>query len=344
MGDAFSASGYATAMFGKWHLGDTYPFRPTDRGFQHAVVLGGGGVTQIPDFWGNDYFDDTYRKNLKLTAFKGFCTDVFFDEAMKFIVKEKAAAKPFFVYLATNAPHGPMYCPDKFFKRFIGKTVKGVSIDDKTAHYYGMIENIDYNFGRLVSFLKKEGLYDGTILIFTTDNGPVTNGIKIFNAGLRGGKGSHFDGGHRVPFFISYPDGGIGGGVDIDKITAHIDILPTLIELCHLKAPEGVKFDGKSLAPLLLNPKPSWPDRAIVVENQRVVMPIKHRKFSVMTDRWRLTGDNGKFQLYDMSTDRGETRDVIKEHQELKERLLAAYDDFWNDVSREDSLFTRMVI
>ncbi len=343
MAECFEDSGYATAIFGKWHLGDTYPFRPGDRGFQHRVVLGGGGITQIPDYWGNDYFDDKYRVDGKLIQFKGFCTDVFFDEAMKFIKKSKKAGKPFFVYLVPNACHGPMYCPVKFSRRFLGMEINGIKIDRKIANYYGMIENIDYNFGRLTALLKKEKLYDDTILVFTSDNGPVTKGVQIYNAALRGGKGSHFDGGHRVPFFISYPAAGIDKGIDIDKITAHLDILPTFIDLCHLKAPKTC-FDGKSLAPLLLNPNIDWPDRVVVVENQRVVTPEKYRKFAVMTDRWRLTGDKGNFQLYDMSKDRSQKHNVIDEHQELKDRLLAAYETFWKDVSKDDALFTRLVI
>ena len=342
MASVFADSGYATAIFGKWHLGENYPYRPENRGFQHTVSLGGGGVTQIQDYWGNDYFDDTYRVDGKLIKFKGFCTDVFFGEAMKFIKKEKEAGKPFFVYLVPNACHGPMYCPDKFSKRFESATVKGVALKGLMSKYYGMIENIDYNFGELVGFLKREGLYDNTILIFSSDNGP-SKGDNIFNAGLRGKKGSYFDGGHLVPFFISYPAAGMDKGVDIGRITAHIDILPTMIDLCHLKKP-AVKFDGKSLAPLLLNPKVKWPDRTIIVENQRVVTPEKYRKFAVMTDKWRLTGDNGKFQLYDIVADRGQAKDVKSAHQELKGRLLKAYEDFWSDVSSEDSMFTRLLV
>ena len=229
MANVFSNSGYKTAMFGKWHLGDDYPYRPQDRGFQHVVCHGGGGIGQTPDFWGNDYFDDVYHVDGKMVPFKGFCTDIFFKEAIKFIKENED--KPFFVYLATNAPHAPMYAPEKFAKRFRGMVYKGIRLGKMTENYYGMIENIDYNVGKLVEFLKKAKLYDNTILIFTTDNGPVTKpGVKIYNAGLKDHKGSYYDGGHRVPFFISWPDGGLDKGVDINRLTAHIDILPTLID------------------------------------------------------------------------------------------------------------------
>jgi len=208
-----------------------------------------------------------------------------------------------------------------------------------------MIENIDDNFGKLVKCLKDNGLYDNTILVYTTDNGPVTKtGIKIYNADLRGTKGSHYDGGHLVPFFISYPSDNINKPVDIDKVAAHVDLLPTFIDLCGLNNP-GVKFDGKSLARLLKDPKTDWPERSLIVENQRVVEPLKFKQLCVMRDQWRFVG-NGQKQcsLFDTQVDRGEKENVIKEHPELAKQLLQDYEDFWQDVSAEDELFTRLLI
>ena len=343
MGNVFKNSGYATGVFGKWHLGDAYPYRPQDRGFDHVVIHGGGGIGQTPDFWGNDYFDDVYQVDGKRVRFKGYCTDIFFDEAMKFIKSNES--KPFFVYLVTNAPHGPNYAPDKYSQRFMNQKYKGIKIDKATANYYGMIENIDDNFGKLMQFLKKEQLIDNTVVIFTTDNGPVRpTAIKIYNAGLRGHKGDYHDGGHRVPFFISWPAGGIGGGIDIKQLTAHIDILPTLIDLCHLKKPD-VKFDGKSLVPLLRNPSAEWPDRKIVVESQRIRDPEKYRKCAVMSNKWRLCSGNGSaFEVYDMTKDPSQKQNVIKANPEIAKSLKAAYDIFWNDVSKGHGVISRLSI
>jgi arylsulfatase A-like enzyme len=343
MAEVFKKSGYRTGFFGKWHLGDNYPQAPRFKGFDKTVKLGGGGISQGPDFWGNDYFDDVYFVNGKPVQFKGFCTDVFFDEAMKFIDKNRN--EPFFVYLATNAPHSPMYAPDKFSKRFKGMTYKNYEIDDATANYYGMIENIDYNLNKMIEFLKKENLYDNTVLIFTTDNGPVTKvGQKIYNAMLKGGKGSYYDGGHRVFFFISYPDGGWKEGVDVKRTTAHIDILPTLIELCSLKKPD-VKFDGRSILPLIKNPDAEWRERDLVVESQRVHMPVKYRKFSVMNTKWRLAGNQKKkFELFDALNDRKEENDLFARKKEVAAGMLESYEKFWDDVSSENSKLSRIVI
>ncbi|MFQ6097963.1 MAG: sulfatase-like hydrolase/transferase, partial [Armatimonadota bacterium] len=159
MADVFAASGYRTGIFGKWHLGDNYPFRPEDRGFQEVLVHGGGGVGQGPDYWGNDYFDDTYRHNGELEAFKGYCTDVFFENAVEFIEANKG--RPFFVYLPTNAPHGPYNVAEEYQKPYLAKGVEA-----RQASFYGMITNIDDNMGRLMRRLRDLGLEKDTILIF----------------------------------------------------------------------------------------------------------------------------------------------------------------------------------
>ena len=341
MADVFKNSGYATAMFGKWHLGDSYPFRPQDRGFQHIVIHGGGGIGQTPDFWGNDYFDDVYQVDGKRVQFKGYCTDVFFDEAMKFI--KKSEQKPFFVYLATNAPHGPFRAPDAYSQRFLNKKHNEIKIDKGTANYYGMIENIDNNVGKIVDFLKKEKLLKNTILIFTTDNGPVLHTAqKIYNAGLHGHKGDYHDGGHRVPFFLNWPDGNMNKGIDVNQLTAHIDILPTLIDLCHLKKPD-VKFDGRSLLPLLENPQASWPDRKIIVESQRIRDPKKFRKSAVMSNQWRLCTPNGnKFELNDITKDPGQKTNSAEQNPEVVKNLKYEYEKFWKDVSKGHNIISRI--
>ena len=184
MADVFSANGYKTAIFGKWHLGDNYPFRPADRGFGESLIHGGGGVGQAPDYWDNDYFDDTYFHNGKPKKFKGYCTDVWFDAAIKFIEKNKE--KHFFCYLSTNAPHSPYNVEKKYSDLY--KDNENVP----NADFYGMITNIDENIGRLMKRLKNLKLENDTIFIFMTDNG-TSAGFrqgKGCNAGMRARKGS----------------------------------------------------------------------------------------------------------------------------------------------------------
>ncbi|MDP6770195.1 MAG: arylsulfatase, partial [Anaerolineales bacterium] len=202
MADIFLENDYRTGMFGKWHLGDNYPFRPHDRGFEKALYHGGGGISQTPDYWQNDYFDDTFFRNGVTESFKGYCTDVWFDEALKFI--EEESDRPFFCYLSTNAPHSPFRVLPTYSDQYSEK------VPGFRSRFYGMITNIDENISRLRTKLCDLGIEENTILIFMTDNGTaagcsvdeqnyVTNG---FNAGMRGKKGSEYDGGHRVPLFM----------------------------------------------------------------------------------------------------------------------------------------------
>lgn len=336
MADVFGSNGYATGLFGKWHLGDCYPYRPEDRGFQHSVYHKAGGVGQAPDYWGNDYFDDTYIVNGKHQRFEGFCTDVWFNEGMKFIKESKEKEKPFFAYISLNAPHGPLYCPEEYVKPY--ENDPRVS----SPEFYGMITNIDDNLSRLMSLLDEEGIADNTILVFMTDNGTASGiiGGRGYDGGMRGKKNSEYEGGHRVPFILRWPDGNIKAGKSVETLTAHIDILPTFIELCGLNTPE-VDYDGTSISELLFSETPDWQERSLVVESQRVVDPIKWRKSAVMTDRWRLV--NGE-ELFLLGDDPKQATDLSEKHPEVYERLRGEYDKFWNDVSQEHDLTSYMVI
>jgi len=330
MADVFSASGYRTGIFGKWHLGDNYPYRPQDRGFQEVLIHGGGGVGQGPDYWGNDYFDDTYLHNSKAEKFEGYCTDVWFDGALKFI--EANRNHPFFCYLPTNVPHGPYNVADKYSKPYRDKGVKG-----NQADFYGMITNIDENMGRLMRRLKELNLEQNTILIFMTDNG--TSGS--YAGGMRGNKGSAYEGGHRVPFFIRWPGGRLRGPGDVDRLSAHIDVLPTLIELCGLKRPQDVAFDGTSLAPLLKGETSRWPDRTLLVHSQRIEHPEKWRQCAVMTEQWRLI--NGK-ELYDIKADPVEKKDIADANPDVVEKLRQSYEQWWADLSKGFDKYCEIVI
>lgn len=331
MPQVFSDSGYATAMYGKWHLGDNYPARPEDRGFQEVFRHGGGGVGQTPDYWDNAYFDCTYSHNGKPEPAKGFCTDVYFQQAMQWMKARKGKAQPFFTYIATNAPHGPNHSPSQFSEPYADLGVK-------TANFFGMVANIDDNMGKLMKFLDEEGLAANTLLIFTTDNG-TAGGQQIWNSGMRAQKGSEYDGGHRVPFFIRWPDGNLGSARDVGQLTAHVDILPTFIDLLGLKKPNGVQFDGRSLVPLLKGPTDSWPDRILVTDSQRIRDPEKWRKSAVMSSRWRLV--NGK-ELYDIKTDPGQKENLASSYQKEVSELRQAYDRWWDSMA--DSFNDTVVI
>jgi len=328
--DVFKAGGYATGIFGKWHLGDNHPFRPQDRGFTETLVHGGGGVGQTPDFWGNDYFDDTYWHNGVPKPYKGYCTDVFFDGALRFIEANKGK-RPFFCYIPTNAPHGPYLVPEQYSALYEKKGIKG-----GRAKFWGMITNIDENMGRLLARLKEWGIEENTIVIFMTDNG-TSGGLS---GGRRGRKGSEFDGGHRVPFFIRWP-GKIPAGRDIDTLAAHIDVLPTLAELCGIAVPEKLTLDGASLVPLLAGERAAWPERTLFVHSQRIDHPRKWRKSAVMTQRWRLV--NGK-QLYDMAADPAQKTDVAKQHPQVVQELTKAYDAWWEGLKPRFDSYCRIVL
>jgi len=327
LADLFSENGYKTAVFGKWHLGDNYPYRPQDRGFQEVLVHGGGGISQTPDFWGNDYFDDTYLRNGVPEKFKGYCTDIWFNEAEKFISKNKT--KQFFVFISTNAPHAPFNIDQKYIDMYKDKNVPN-------ARFYGMITNIDENLAKLRNFLSKNNLQENTILIFMTDNGTVKGYSqetrKGFNSGMRGKKGTIYEGGHRVPFFIYWPKGKFSCGKEINTLAAHIDLLPTLAELCHLKKREGKKLHGLSLVPLLYGNGGSWPNRVVVIDSQRVHIPQKWKSSSIMTQKWRLVNGN---ELYNIKNDPGQKNNVSDHYPAIVKAMRKKYDKWWDMVFRE---------
>lgn len=347
MADFFSRAGYVTGIFGKWHLGDNYPYRPQDRGFQYVVSHGGGGVGQTPDYWGNNYFDDSYWVHRPAVngqasvdehvAFPGYCTDVWFNAALGFI--EEQRDQPFFCYIPTNAPHSPHLVDATYSEPYLADAPH-----EERAKYYGMVTKIDENIGILRQKLTEWGLAENTILIFMTDNGSgggvdvdaeqfVVNG---YNGGMRGKKNSEYEGGHRVPFFLHWPAAGLNEGRDIAQLTANIDILPTLIELCSLDDWRQHGFDGTSLVPLLPASENSgadeWPERTLVTDSQRLAYPVKWRKSAAMTQRWRLI--NGS-ELYDMATDPGQRHNVAAAHGEIVASLRQAYEGWWQQVSQQ---------
>ncbi len=334
LADVFAASGYRTGLFGKWHLGDNYPFRPEDRGFQEALWFPSSHISSAPDHWENDTFDDTYRHNGRPQRFEGYSTDVFFREAMRWIEGCASRGEPFFAYLATNAPHGPLFVPERYRARFPGRP-------RNVAGFFGMIANIDENIGRLEAMLRDRGLRENTVLIFMTDNGG-TAGVPVHNGGMRGRKTELYDGGHRVPCFIRWPGGGLRAPRDVGELTECQDLLPTLIGLCALKTPAGAAFDGVSLAKLLRGETDRLPDRMLVVQFSRMDEPRpKKGDAAVLWRRWRLIEDR---ELFDLGADPEQKTDVASRYPEIVARMRAQYEAWWTRVEPRLDEFGRIVV
>lgn len=325
MADLFKEAGYTTAIFGKWHLGDNYPYRPQDRGFDEVLIHGGGGVTQTPDYWGNTYLDDTYFHNGKPQKYKGYCTDVWFGEASRFIQNKKQ--KPFLCYIALNAPHGPYNVPAKYSEPYQNNPKV------PNPNFYGMIANIDEQLGLFIQNLKKAGVYENTIFVFMTDNGTAA-GVKFdakgnvekgFNANMRAIKGSPYEGGHRVPCFIHWPQKQLPTR-DNNALTSMIDLLPTLLELCQIQTKQNIAFDGINLASAILKNTTLDNERILITDTQRDAELAKGKSAAVMMNDWRLV--NGK-ELYNLTNDLGQRHDVFAENPAIVQKLQKAYEVWW---------------
>ena len=334
VGQMFTDAGYETGMFGKWHLGDNYPYRPEDRGFTEVYRHGGGGVGQTPDVWDNAYFDGSYFHNGQIVPAKGFCTDVFFEQANAFVTKCARAKKPFFAYISTNAPHGPLHCPQEYIDMYEGQS-------DKIQAFFGMITNIDDNVGKTRKLIEELGIAENTIFIFTTDNG-TASGKGIYNAGMRAGKGSPYDGGHRVPFFLHWPAGGFSQQHDVNELTHAVDIVPTLLQMAGVKKPDGVTFDGMSIVDLLdPNKDVEWPERFVISDSQRVRDPIKWRGSAVMFQKYRLVN---REELYDVSIDPGQKRNIAQQRPEIVANMRAFYEQWWAELEPTFSQTTEIYL
>ena len=337
--EVLKTAGYTTGVFGKWHLGDADPYQPDNRGFDEAFIHAAGGIGQnypgtqgaVP---GTGYFDPFIKHNGTIVKTKGYCTDVFFQQALTWIKDNKD--KPFFAYIPTNAPHGPFIVADKYKKLYEDKC-KGQAVP-----FLGMITNIDENMGLLMKKVDEWGLADNTLLIFMTDNGSA-RGSRVYNAGMRGAKGSNHEGGARVPLFMRLPNK-IKAGVDVDRLARHYDMLPTLAEITGAKMPAGYKIDGKSLVPLINDPSAQWPDRYTVFHKGRWSKKgapgrwgkgntdpdkAKYNGFAVRNEKWRLVG---KDELYNIQKDPGEQNNVAEENPEIVKEMLAVYDNWWDEV------------
>jgi arylsulfatase len=328
--------GYTTGIFGKWHLGDEEAYRPESRGFDEVYIHGGGGIGQTypgscGDAPNNTNIDPALWHNGKFEKTQGYCTDLFFGQAVKWMNASRTAGKPFFAYIPLNAAHGPHVLPEEYYRQYLGKP----GANEDTAKFLGMIENIDTNFGRLLKQLDEWKIADNTLVIYlATDNGG-TAGVKIFNAGMRGSKGTPYQGGTRVPCFFRWPAGGIPAGAECDALSAHLDIFPTLAAIVGAKLSDDVKeqVEGRSLLPLLENPTDEWADRTLVHHVGRwakgKAAESKYAKCAIQNSRFTLVNNE---ELCDLEADPGETKNVIAEHPQVVAQLRAAYDQWWNDV------------
>lgn len=333
--DLFKASGYQTGIFGKWHLGDVYPYRPQDRGFNKAIWYPSSHVTSAPDRWNNDYFNTYFRTEVGSgRQFKGYCTDALFDEAMAWMKDRAKAGEPFFSYIPLNAAHSPLWVPDKYREPYR-------HLDEKVCSFFAMLANIDENLGRLDRMLESSGLRDNTILIFMTDNG-ATQAAKFYNAGMKGQKITLWEGGHRVPFFVRWPAGKLGEPRDIAELTHVQDVLPTLVDLCDLRDTPDPKRDGVSLASLLRGQRAKLDDRMLVVQFSRMEHPEPAKgDAAVLWQQWRLQSDK---ELYDIAADPGQERNVADAHPEIVQKMRAHYEKWWADIAPQMNVLSDIVV
>ena len=327
------SAGYTTGVFGKWHLGDEAQYQPDKRGFDEVFIHGTGGIGQTypgsgGDAPGNMYTDPALLHNGKFEKTKGYCTDLFFGQAIKWMDEKRKADAPFFTYIALNVAHGPLQCPEETFRHYEGKVPQNV------ARFFGMIETLDTNFGILLKKLDEWGLAENTLVIFLGSDNGGTAGVQLFNAGMRAGKGTPYQGGTRVPAFFRWP-AKFQGGRDVPALTAHIDLFPTLAEIIGtpLAGDVAKQVEGRSLMPLLTDPKAAWPDRFLVTHVGRwphgKAAEAKFSNCSIRDSRYTLVNNR---ELYDLQSDPGESKNILADKPDAAAKLRAAYDKWWDDV------------
>ena len=356
LAEILRGGGYRTGIFGKWHLGDSYPLRPIDQGFEEALVHRGGGIGQPSDPPGGEgkYTDAILFHNGQPVQTEGYCTDVYFDRALEWIGRRREAGESFFAYIATNAPHGPFHdVPEGLLEEYRkvalgndqfpqdrGHPLPAEADLDVRARVFAMITNIDDNVGRLFEGLDSLGLTDDTLVIFMVDNGPNRN---RYVAGLRGMKSHVHEGGVRSPFFVHWPSR-LKAGHSSDRVAAHIDVLPTVLDAAGVPVPEDLRLDGRSLLPLLSGEPVDWPDRTLTIQSHRGDVPVRYHHFMTRNQRYKLVHPSGfgretlegepAFELYDMEADPLELEDLAAEKPEVVAKLRAAYDEWFDDVGQ----------
>ena len=340
LAEILKENNYQTGIFGKWHLGDNYPFRPTDQGFHESLIHLSGGIGQVGDFTnyykGNrSYFDPILWHNNEQKKYEGYCSDIFTDKAIKFIEENKS--NQFFCYLSFNAPHTPLQVPDKYYDLYKNVDPSVISESEKISmteknvldakRIYGMVTNIDDNVGKLVSKLKELNIGKNTILIFMTDNGPQQ---FRYVSNLRGLKSSVYNGGIKVPFYLSYPKIH-DAGLDLDNFSAHIDVLPSLLDLCDIETPKNIKIDGKNF----LNK--STEERSFFSYWTRK-SPELYQNMSLNKGNYKLVGNTNydspieRFELFDIDNDPYEMENLIENKKELAIQMKLEMDNIYNEL------------
>jgi arylsulfatase A-like enzyme len=323
LAERLRAAGYRTGIFGKWHLGDSFPLRAMDQGFDESLLTRGGGLSQPSGPPDNSYFNPRLYHNGVEKPYQGYCTDIFTNAAIDYITTHRA--EPFFTYLAYNAPHDPLTVDDRYAQPY-----RDLGLDDETARIYGMIANIDENVGRLLDTLRASGLEENTLVLFMTDNGAaIKEKQQRHTAGMRGRKSQVYDGGVRVPCFLRWP-GTLPAGRVVNDLAAHIDLTPTLLDALGLPLPPHAALDGRSLWNRIKQDDTPLPDRQIFLQWHRGDVPRAFENSAVIEQRFKLV--DGK-ELYDLLADPGETTDLAAQHPEEVARLRADYEAWFADVS-----------
>lgn len=331
-------AGYTTGIFGKWHLGDEEPYQPHRRGFDEVYIHGCGGIGQTypgscGDFPDNGYFNPALLHNGTVVKTQGYCTDLFFAQALRWIDQQRRGETPFFAYITPNAPHAPLISPGPQYDRlYIDQELNGQRLSEGDVAYYSMITNIDENVGKLLAALQEWGLERDTLVLFLSDNGGTHT--RLFSGGFRGGKGTVYHGGTHSPCFWRWP-GRLPAGVDCPALAAHIDLFATLAELAGAPTTEELRrqWDGRSLVPLLEDPRTPWADRLLVTHLGRWPVGQAHdakfKNCSIRNSRFRLVNNQ---ELYDLAADPGETTDVIEQYPYVAATLRVAYDEWWESI------------
>ena len=335
LAEVLGEAGYATCLSGKWHLGDCYPMRPEDQGFDEALYHLGGGLGQPAnhDYPDSGYFDPLLMHNGEPERRRGYCTEVFAEHALRFI--EDHRERPWFSYVAFNAPHSPFQVEVSLAQRFLD-----AGLPEKWARLYAMVENIDAQVGRLLAKLDDLGCANDTVVVFTSDHGPCRSASvddrTRWNADLRGIKGTMYEGGLRVPCLVRYP-GRFTTGADVDRIANPIDWLPTLAQLAGAEVPTDRAIDGVDLTPLLTGAvsAEAWAERHLFAQWQRADVPRRGENACVITQGHKLyLHADGETALFDLIADPAEQRDLAESLPDRREDLRRAYDAWFDEVSR----------
>ena len=332
LAEMLKQANFTTGIFGKWHLGDNYPSRPSDQGFDESLIHLAGGIGQVGDFTNyfkkdTSYFDPILWHNNEQKPYQGYCSDIFTENAIEFIEKNKN--NPFFCYLSFNAPHNPLQVPDEYYQIYknIDPTegidpnlIPNEKINEQTKEntrkVYAMVTNIDDNLKKLFTKVEELGIKENTIVIFMTDNGPQH---ARYVAGMKGRKTSVYNGGIRVPFYFRYPNE-FSGDKEVDQMTAHIDLLPTLSKLCGTRIPEDRKIDGRNFIPSIEGK--IQPERSFFSYWTRKY-PELFNNIALQRGQFKLVGKTDydseieNFQLYDTNKDPFEKNNLIAQKKSI---------------------------